>query len=146
MIHKPSPTKARFWGNNWIPWYYEGSNHILSFSFGFEDWLFVQYQPKETTLTWRQKVKVKLAEKEKMSFRCKYHFKNANQKLDLYLSTKKVAKMQIDRNQKVAPSTRNISLFCDKFAFGVAFSRCRRKNAFVVFLIQHRLKFEYWQP
>ena len=54
--------------------------------------------------------------------------------------------MQIDRNQKVAPSTTNISLLCDKFAFGVAFSKCRRKNAFVVFLIQHRLKFEYWQP
>jgi len=54
--------------------------------------------------------------------------------------------MQIDRNQKVAPSTKNISLLCDKFAFGVAFSKCRRKNAFVVFLIQHRLKFEYWQP
>ena len=51
--------------------------------------------------------------------------------------------MQIDRNQKVAPSTKNISLLCDKFAFGVAFSKCRRKNAFVVFLIQHRLKFEY---
>jgi len=65
MIHKPSPTKACFWGNNWLPWYYEGSNHILSFSFGFEDWLFVQYQPKETTLTWRQKVEVKLDEKEK---------------------------------------------------------------------------------
>ena len=67
-------------------------------------------------------------------YRCKCHFKKANQKLDLYLSTKKVAKMQIDRNQKVAPSTKNISLLCDKFAFGVAFSKCRRKNAFVSFL------------
>jgi len=28
--------------------------------------------------------------------------------LDLYLSTKEVAKMQIDRNQKVAPSTQKI--------------------------------------
>ena len=79
---------------------------------------------------------MKPEEKEKMSqpFRCKYHFKNANQKLDLYLSTKKVAKMQIDRNQKVAPSTQNISLFCDKFPSVLLFLEVAAKMLLLSFL------------
>ena len=42
--------------------------------------------------------------------------------------------MQIDRNQKVAPSTKNISLLCDKFAFVLLFLNVAAKMLLLSFL------------